>query len=195
MANGDDFHDLIRRVRAGDEDAASRLVKQFEPFIRRVIRFRMKQQGDRLRPELDSADVCQSVFKSLFEGLKEGRFELVRSDDLLKLLRGIIRLKIATKARKMSVTLREVLNGDVHDNRVDPRPGPEKSVDDDDLSEVILQQFTDDELEILNRRLDDQPWDAIAQAMGASSEALRKRLARACERVRDHPVIQELREA
>ena len=86
MPEPDDFHDLIRRVRAGDEDAASRLVDQFEPMIRRVIRFRMKTRADRgkLRAELDSADVCQSVFKSLFEGLKGGRFELGRPDDLLK---------------------------------------------------------------------------------------------------------------
>ena len=166
-------------------------------MIRRVIRFRMNHRGDggKLRAELDSADVCQSVFQSLFEGLKGGRFELGKPDDLVKLLRGISRLKIATNARKLSVTLREMIDAEPRDDRIDPRPGPEECVDDADLSEVILRQFNECELEILVRRLDDQPWSTIASALGRGPEALRKQLERAFERVREHPAIRELRDA
>ena len=78
------------------------------------------------------------------------------------------------------MTLREVLNGDAREDRIDPRPGPEKSVDDIDLSEVVLQQFTEGELEILVRRLDDQPWSTIAEALGRSPvKGSRKQIERA----------------
>ena len=100
MPEHHDFPELIRLIRVGDNDAAARLAQEFEPFIRRFVRFRMRNRPnhERLRPEMDSADICQSVFKSLFVGLREGRFELSRPDQLAKLLSAMSRYKVATKA-------------------------------------------------------------------------------------------------
>jgi RNA polymerase sigma-70 factor (ECF subfamily) len=189
MIEPEGFQELIRLARAGDEAAAARLAREFEPFLRRIIRFRMRGRADldRLRPELDSADICQSVFKSLFVGLRGGRFELGRPEQLHKLLAAMVRFKVATRARRLSVTLREVLDLDAPDHRADSGPSPEKSIDDRDLLETIVKRFEGDELDLLVRRLDDQPWPAIAAAVGGTPEALRKRLTRALERVRDYP--------
>ena len=189
-----DFQELIRLARAGDEDAAARLAHEFEPFIRRFVRFRMRSRSnhDRLRPEIDSADICQSIFKSLFVGLREGRFELNRPEQLAKLLSAMVRFKVATKARRLSVTLREILELDAPNDRIDSGPGPEKLVDDRDSLETILKLFEGDELELLVRRLDDQPWSVIALAVGGTAEGLRKKLARALERVRDLPELNDL---
>ena len=194
MPESCDFQDLIRLARAGDEDAASRLAHEFEPFIRRFVRFRMRNRSnhDRLRPELDSADICQSIFKSLFVGLREGRFELNRPEQLAKLLSAMARFKVATKARRLSVTLREILELDAPRDRADSGPGPEKLVDDRDALETIIKLFDADELELLVRRLDDQSWSAIAVVVGGTAEGLRKKLARALERVRDHPELHDV---
>ncbi len=194
MPECSDFQELIRLARAGDEVAAARLAHEFEPFIRRFVRFRMRQRSnhDRLRPEIDSADICQSIFKSLFVGLREGRFELNRPEQLAKLLSAMVRFKVATKARRLSVTLREILELDAPMDRADSRPGPEKVVDDRDALETILKLFEEDELELLIRRLDDQPWPAIALAVGGTAEGLRKKLTRAIERVRDHPELHDV---
>jgi RNA polymerase sigma-70 factor (ECF subfamily) len=194
MSQPEEFQELIRLARAGDESAAARLTHEFEPFIRRFVRFRMRGRSDRnrLRPELDSADICQSVFKSLFVGLKGGRFELVRPEQLQKLLAAMVRFKVATKARRLSVTLREVLDQDSPRDRVDTAPGPEKAVDDRDLLEAILKRFEGDELDLLVRRLDEQPWSAIAAAVGGTPEGLRKKLTRALERVRDHAELRDI---
>jgi len=194
MPGQDDFHDLIHRVRSGDEDATRALVSQFEPFILRVVRFRMRHRGDydRLRHDVASIDVCQSVFKSLFTRLKDGRFDLNQPKDMEKLLSAMIRFKIANKARKMSVIWREVASERAATDRMDPGQGPEKPVDDKDVSEIIFQLFSVDELEVLNRRLDDQSWPEIATALGGSAEALRKKLERAFGRVRDEPEMQSI---
>jgi len=194
MAEYCDFQELIRLARAGDEAAAARLAHEFEPFIRRFVRFRMRQRSnhDRLRPEIDSADICQSIFKSLFVGLREGRFELNRPEQLAKLLSAMVRFKVATKARRLSVTLREILELDAPMDRVDSGPGPEKPVDDRDALETILKLFEADELDLMIRRLDDQPWSAIALAVGGTAEGLRKKLTRAIERVRDHPELRDV---
>jgi hypothetical protein len=125
-------------------------------------------------------------------GLREGRFELNRPEELAKLLSAMVRFKVATKARRLSVTLREVLELDESKDRADSGPGPEKPVDDRDSLETILKQFEEDELELLIRRLDDQPWSEIAVAVGGTAEGLRKKLARALERVRDLPELYDL---
>ena len=95
----------------------------------------------------------------------------------------------------MSVILREILEVDAPKDRADPGPGPEKLVDDRDALETIIKLFEDDELDLLVRRLDDQPWSAIALAVGGTAEGLRKKLARAIERVRDHPEIYKVFDA
>jgi DNA-directed RNA polymerase specialized sigma24 family protein len=186
MPQAEDFPQLIRAVRAGDQDAAARLIREFEPFILRFVRFQMRHRrdSDRLRPRVGSSDICQSVFKSLFDGLKKGRFDLERPEQLQKLLSAMSRLKIATEARKLSVILRDVLDLDAPRDRVDPGPGPEKAIENRELSEAILKQFAADELDLLMRRLDDQPWSEIAAALGGQVDALRKKLTRAIERVR-----------
>jgi DNA-directed RNA polymerase specialized sigma24 family protein len=191
MFDGSEFQERIRLARAGDEDAASALAREFEPFIRRFVRFRMRNRTDhgRLRAEVDSVDICQSIFKSLFVGLKEGRFELNRPEQLQKLLTAMVRFKVATKARRLSVTLRDVLDLDSPREAIDASPNPEKVVDDRDLLETIVKNFEGDELDLLIRRLDDQSWSAIASAVGGTPESLRKKLARALERVRDHPEL------
>jgi DNA-directed RNA polymerase specialized sigma24 family protein len=197
MFDGSEFQERIRLARAGDEHAASALAREFEPFIRRFVRFRMRirTDHDRLRTEVDSVDICQSIFKSLFVGLREGRFVLNRPEQLQKLLAAMVRFKVATKARRLSVTLRAILDLDAPREPIDASPNPEKLVDDRDVLETIVKRFEGDELDLLVRRLDDQSWPAIAAAVGGTSESLRKKLARALERVRDHGELSDVFEA
>jgi hypothetical protein len=53
------FTDFMRRIRAGDEGAAAELLRHYEPFIRREVRFRLHDR--RLQQVFDSQDICQLV--------------------------------------------------------------------------------------------------------------------------------------
>jgi RNA polymerase sigma-70 factor (ECF subfamily) len=77
------FADLMQRVRAGEGGAAAELVRQYEPVIRRVVRFRLTP---RLRRLCDSMDICQAVLGKFFVQAALGRFELNSPDDLVRLL-------------------------------------------------------------------------------------------------------------
>jgi DNA-directed RNA polymerase specialized sigma24 family protein len=188
------FQDLIVRVRAGDQDASTQLARMFEPFILRFVRFDMRKRADqgKIRARLGSSDICQSVFKSLFVRLKEGRYELNQPEQLQKLLRIMSRFKIATEGRRLSVILREVMDGGSQPDQADPGPSPEKPVEDNDFAEAVLKHFSDDELDLLQRRLDGETWPAIAAGRGVSIDSPRKTLARAIERVRNIPSLREL---
>ena len=73
MSEESAFRDLIRRVRAGDEDAAKEIVRIYEPAIRREARVRLVDP--RLRRLFDSMDICQSVFASFFVRAAMGQYE------------------------------------------------------------------------------------------------------------------------
>ena len=91
------FDELIRRVGIGDEQAAARLVRDFEPVIRRVVR---AVSGARTRREFDSMDICQSVLAIFFVRVAAGQFDLKEPDDLIKLLLTMTRNKVAEKMRR-----------------------------------------------------------------------------------------------
>src|SRR5207247_5024880 len=98
MSDDNLFQNLIGRVRAGDQDAATELVRSYEPAIRRAVRFRLKDT--RLRQHLDSMDICQSVLASFFVRAALGQFELEESEQLLKLLTTMVRNKVANQVDK-----------------------------------------------------------------------------------------------
>ena len=98
----------------------------------------------------------------------------------------MIRFNVATKARRSSVTLRGLIDDFEGQDWLDSSPGPDQEVAVQDLIEAIQDQFTEEELEILTRRLDDAPWAEIAQKLGCTADAVRVRLSRAIARVRDN---------
>src|SRR5262245_61484342 len=105
MAETEDFEELLRRVRAGDEQAAAELVRRYEPAIRRTIRLRMRDPH--LPRALDSMDVCQSVLCSFFVRAALGHYDLDTPEDLARLLAVMARNKLAAQARRPQVRRRE----------------------------------------------------------------------------------------
>ncbi len=181
-----EFPELIRRARAGDDAASTDLVRRLEPFIERMVRIRMRQRADfqRIRHEFGSSDVCQSVFRSLFRGLRQNRYQFDQPGDLERLVQVIIRFNIATKARRAGVRLRELMEDFEQGAWVQPGPGPEAEVAERDLVAAIQERFAEDELEILTMWLDEVPWAEIGRKLGCSPDSARVRLSRAVVRVR-----------
>ena len=94
----DDFGELIVRVRAGDQGAATEIVRRYEPLIRREVR--LKLENSRLRRVLDSMDVCQSVLASFFVRAAAGQYDLDQPGQLVQLLVKIAQNKVASAARR-----------------------------------------------------------------------------------------------
>ena len=187
------FLALIDQVRSGNEAASAELVVRFKPFIQRVVRIRMGNPGRRgsLGQEVGSSDVCQSIFRSLFQGLRKNRYQLDQPSDLERLLRGMIRFNVATKARRFGVRYRELLADFDQEAWMDSGPGPDQEIAEQDLIEAIQAQFSEAELELLTLWLDDTPWAAIGQKLGCSSDSARVRLSRAVARVRERMRTQD----
>jgi RNA polymerase sigma factor (sigma-70 family) len=190
------FQDLIRRVRAGDEQAAAELVQRYEPAIRRAARVRLVDT--RLNRLLDSMDICQSVLASFFVRTALGQFELETPEQLLKLLATMARNKLVNQARGLRAARRDVRRvedhgeagagdsssaGDNMEGLAGSGPTPSRVVSARELLEEARQRFVPEEFALLERRQQGYGWAEIAAEQGKSPEAVRKRLERAIDRV------------
>jgi RNA polymerase sigma-70 factor (ECF subfamily) len=179
------FPELIRLVRAGDQDAASELVRRFAPAVRRAARFRL---GDaRLARLLESTDICQSVLASFFVRAALGQFEIDTPDELLRLLAAMTRNKVANQVERDRAARRDnrrVVPTGVEE--VDPQdggPSPSHLVATRDLLRAARERLSPDERRVADLRGEGRGWEEIAADLGDSPEAVRKRFARAVDRV------------
>src|SRR4051812_44024068 len=178
------FDDLIRRVGGGDEEAAARLVRDFEPVIRRVIRARLR--GSRARSEFDSMDVCQSVLAAFFVRAAAGEYDLKGPDDLIKLLLTMTRNKVAEKMRRQHRLRRDSRRTVGGVEAMDPAgrdPSPSTVVAGKELLEQTRLRLSEEERQLVELRGQGLSWDEVAAALGGTAGARRNQLSRALDRV------------
>src|SRR5262249_42969343 len=97
--NAQDFPQFIRRIRAGDQQAAAELVAHYEALIRCQVRLWLTDP--RLCRLFDSLDICQSVLASFFLRAAAGQYDLDRPGQLIHLLTHMARNKVVSKARQL----------------------------------------------------------------------------------------------
>src|SRR5215471_17657917 len=185
MPEDDPFTDLIRRVRAGEEEAAAELVRRYEPAIRRVVRVHLRDP--RLRRVLDSTDVCQSVLASFFVRANLGQYELDSPEHLLRLLATIARNKVTNQAHKQQADRRDYRREQAlaaNEGLIAaPYSDPSQQVVARDLLEQVRERLSDEERQLAEERGRGDSWAEIAAAHGGTAESLRKKLTRALDRV------------
>jgi RNA polymerase sigma-70 factor (ECF subfamily) len=178
------FTDLMRRVRLGDQDAASDLVRRYESAIRRMVRFHL---DPRLRSSLDSMDICQSVMGSFFYRTALGQYDLKQPDDLIKLLVTMAQNKLTDQIRRKTTARRGkdfVRAGSYDEVEVaGTDPSPSRVVSGREMLQLAMAQLTPDERYLADQRVLGRSWSELADELGKTPEALRKRFERAVERV------------
>jgi DNA-directed RNA polymerase specialized sigma24 family protein len=185
MSEATAFEELIRRVRAWDQEAAAELVRRYEPAIRRAVRFRLADA--RLGNVLDSMDVCQSVLRSFFVRAASGQYSLETPEQVLKLLTAMARNKLASQARRQHSQRRDNRRaspiGEGGSRLVAPGDSPSAAMVVRDLQQEVRRRLAPDEWQLLELRNQGHDWTAIAAQVGGVAESLRKKLARAIDRV------------
>jgi RNA polymerase sigma factor (sigma-70 family) len=185
MSEGPTFPELIGRVRAGDEAAAAELVRRYEPAIRRAVRYRLVDP--RLRRVCDTMDICQSVMVSFFVRAASGQYELDTPEQLLKLLAIMARNKLSKQAHKQRAACRD--NRSVSPENVEQWEGltggvdPGQQVAARELLQEVHRRLSPDERQLVELRNQGHGWNDIAEQVGGSPEALRKKLSRAIARL------------
>jgi RNA polymerase sigma-70 factor (ECF subfamily) len=195
MSENETFSELIRRLRAGDAGAAEELVRQYESIVRLEVHCRLSDP--RLRRAFDTMDICQAVLGSFFVRAAAGQFEIDRPEQLLHLLKGMARKKLAHHARAERAGRRDVrrLEPVEHEGWDGAADGPTPSVlvAGRDLLEAVRRRLSPEERELADRRGEGQEWPQIAAELGGTPSGRRKQLARAMDRVAQELGLEEVR--
>jgi RNA polymerase sigma factor (sigma-70 family) len=185
MTEDPDFVAFLRRIRAGDDRAATELVRRFEPLIRREVRMRIGD--DRLNRAFDSFDVSQSVLACFFSQAAAGDYELYQPDQLARLLLTMARNRLISRTRIERRLVRDVrrLTADpsVLEHVTDGRPSPSQVVSRREELELLKASLTEEERQIFDLRVDGLSWNEVATRLGGSGPARRMQLSRGLERV------------
>jgi RNA polymerase sigma factor (sigma-70 family) len=191
----DTFEALVARARAGEPAALDQLARQYEPKVRIVARVLL---GPALRPYLDSMDLVQSVHRSLMEGLREEKFDLTAPDNLIALALTMVRRKAARQWRRRQRQKRlEGAGGEGGDlagllaSLSCPRPDPEQAAQFNDQLRRLCQHLDESERRTLRMRLEGHSTAEIAKELGVSDIALRVRLSRLRQRLREVGVLDD----
>jgi hypothetical protein len=183
MSDAEAFRDLLSRIRAGDQRAAAELFHQFEPQLRLEIRLRLRDP--RLRRLVDDGDVCQSVMLSFFVRTRLGQYDVAEPGELVRLLAGMARNKVAAQARKHGAARRDF-------RRAERLDGAEPAAAGDTASQIVagaelLREFrgrlSEEERRMADLRADGRAWAEVAAELGGAADARRVQFQRAVDRV------------
>jgi DNA-directed RNA polymerase specialized sigma24 family protein len=181
------FAELVHRARRGEQEAATRLIEQYESAIRRQVRFTL--MDNKLRRVLEETDICQSVMGQFFSGLGAGRFELNGPEQLIGLLKQMVRNKITDQARYWRAGRRDYLrniapvDSECVAEPMSSEPTPSRVVAESEFLNEFENRLSDWEKTIFGFRRQGLSWSEIAGRIGGGAEAIRKRFERALDRV------------
>jgi RNA polymerase sigma-70 factor (ECF subfamily) len=186
LSDSPSFLNLLQRVRAGDQQAATLLVRQLEPELRRAVRVRLTDP--RLRRVVDTADICQSVLANFFIRVTAGEFDLKQPEQMLHLLMAMARNKLLDRARRQQAGKRDQrrVEGNAEAALEGVRgtePEPSRVVEWQELLARVRGLLDDEERHLADQRALGKEWPEIAAEMGVRPDALRKKLTRALDRV------------
>jgi RNA polymerase sigma-70 factor (ECF subfamily) len=184
MADQNNFLDFVRRIRAGDEEAAREVVRQYESVIRLEVRRRFSDPS--LNRLFDSMDICQSVLCSFFVRAAAGQYELDKPEQLTKLLVSMARKKLAFQTRKEHSQRRDsrrTVSADTGTREtITDQPGPECHAAMQDLLRAFRERLTAAERQLADLRVQGHTWPEIAARLGGTPQARRRQLDRALDR-------------
>ncbi len=163
------FDSFIRRIRAGDEQAAIDLVKQYESLIRREVRVHLLDR--RLLRAFDSMDICQSVWFSFFVRAAAGQYDLDNPQCLLRLLIQMTRNKLASAARHEHRQVRDQrrraqVDTDFFQRLPDTTLGMDHPPDNVDRLVLLKAHLSQEERQLLELRAAGLNWQEIANRLG-----------------------------
>jgi RNA polymerase sigma-70 factor (ECF subfamily) len=96
---------LLRRFRAGQEEAATELYRRYAPRLHNLAR---RQCASGLSRRVDADDIVQSVFYAFFERARKGYYDVPDGNDLWQLILVIALNKVRSKRTHHQAARRDI---------------------------------------------------------------------------------------
>jgi RNA polymerase sigma-70 factor (ECF subfamily) len=130
--------DLLDRLRQGDDAAAERLFRAYEPYLRKVVRRQLPRQ---LRSKFDSSDVVQSAWVHFLQKLGGANWHFAGPAQLRAFLATVTRNRLTDRVRHFHAALgreRSLDRGNLGELATSTQPRPSEFARANDLWEQML---------------------------------------------------------
>jgi RNA polymerase sigma-70 factor (ECF subfamily) len=177
---------LAKLCRDGDKEAARNL---FDRYVDRLVALARRRMSQSLASRVDPEDVVQSVFRTFFVRLQDGKFQLHQQDDPCKLL---VQITIHKTLRQVAYQKAAKRNpsaeaGQENTDRqelyavLDREPTPEEAVIFIDQLEHFMKKLRPDERRILEMRVQGYKNEEICQELKIYERKVRRLMERVQE--------------
>ncbi len=173
----ENFATVLEHARQGDAEAMARLIEEYEPQVRRVAHRRLSSA---LRAAFDSADLVQSVHRSLLLCLRRNKYTFNGPQDLVALAVTMVKRKAARKWARLQreqelVQLRA---------RLLSRAQPEHAAELANQLQDLLEALDDADRQLLKLYLEGNSTVEAASVLDLNPDSLRVRRSRLFRKLR-----------
>jgi RNA polymerase sigma factor (sigma-70 family) len=182
MPNNDEFNNLLKRAKAGDEGAIRDFLSQFEQDVQTMVRSRLPRK---LRTRFDSTDFVQAVWQSFLVDRAQESQDFDDVEHFRGYLFGMVRNKVGEQHRRLTRTGKSdigreerlyIRRGDHEVLRevVSPEPTPSQRIQASDRMEQLTAGRSPREVEVLRLRRQGLTFTEIAARTGIHERAVRR---------------------
>lgn len=178
MTNQDASY-LLRRTKAGDDEAAAEL---FGRFVDRLVGLAKSRLSPKLARRVDPEDVVQSAYRSFFRRTQAGNFEVDDAEQLWRLLAAITINKVRRTVKRNTAQRRDVgaeesVASDLQPYLVGPEaiarePSPEEANVLVEEMQRMLADLTPMQRGVLSLRLQRYSTEEVACEIGCSERSV-----------------------
>jgi RNA polymerase sigma factor (sigma-70 family) len=178
---------LLSAIQAGGDDAIAAFIKRYEPQLRRVLR--VTKLIRLLQSQIDSEDLVQSALNQVIADIQGQRVQFSDMAGLEGYLKKVGRNRLRDQIRRLKAAKRnqqQTVPGDAAGlaNLVQSGPSPSRLAELREQVARVEACISPSELEVIKERVEGAGWPELAAARGLNPEALRKRIERIRQRIR-----------
>ena len=165
---------LLEQLCKGDEEAAERVFRAYEPYLRLVVRRMLPAQ---LHAKFDSVDVVQSVWADLLDGFRAAGWRFKDAEHLRAFLVKATRHRFLDRQRQHHVAARRERS--IQQNQLEEQvyassPRPSETAQADELWQEILALCPPDHHEVLRLKRQGRTVADIAARTGLHPSSVRR---------------------
>jgi len=172
--SADPIDTLLVKLSSGDDSAAERVFRDYEPYLRAMVR---KRVTPLLRAKFDSMDVVQSVWVNVLEGYRAGGWKFADRDQLRAFLARVTYNHFINHCRRHGAALereRPLPEGESPALPPSCQPRPSQVAEADELWERIVHHCPPTHREVLRLKRHGVPPTEIAARVGLHEGSVRR---------------------
>jgi RNA polymerase sigma-70 factor (ECF subfamily) len=165
---------LLEKLAKGESAAAERVFRDFEPFLRAMVRRRLTPP---LRVKFDSMDVVQSVWADILDELLEGGREFKDQAHLRAFLARVTYHHFVNQCRRHGTALKQeqpLLTDDTAKLPASPQPRPSEVAQAGELWDTLMDLCPPAHRQILELKRQGFSLEEIANRVGLHEGSVRR---------------------